>query len=280
VLSAGLFAATIAAACQELSVPQRTGAILFAAALCMVTVVELVFIMDRMNTIFKFYIPIWFVCGVSFFAVVPEFAGRIGCLGRTVLVGCTAISMLVAAAGSAINLWGMAAFHRVEGAPRPTLDGMAYHATQKRDQQYLLQWMRREIKGQPTIIEAFGNSYGQFTRIAMNTGLPTVLGWDYHVSQRGVPEAEIQSRKAAIYEFYSTTDAARAARIIDRYKIAYVVVGSVEREGYRNGMYAPAGLSKFSRRELFAPVFQSGGEVLYATHYAPAGAPETMRGGE
>ncbi|NDC37485.1 MAG: hypothetical protein EBZ48_05480 [Proteobacteria bacterium] len=278
-LSAGLFCATIAAACRELSSTQRVGAILLAAALLMITMVELVFVMDRMNTIFKFYIPIWFVCGVSFFTLIPGLGQRSGCIART-LVAVTVVAALgVAAIGSAINLWAMALFHRVPEAPRPTLNGMAYHAAQRPDRYYLLQWMRREIKGQPTIIEAFGSSYGGFTRIAMNTGLPTVLGWEHHVSQRGVSRPEIEVRKRAINEFYSTSDLARASQIIDRYQIAYVVVGEMEREGYRMGTYSSAGLKKFSEhKDLFVPVFQSGGEVLYATRHASSRSKATMSG--
>ena len=32
----------------------------------------------------------------------------------------------------------------------------------------------------------------------MLTGLPTVLGWDYHVKQRGNPESEIEARRIAV----------------------------------------------------------------------------------
>jgi YYY domain-containing protein len=270
-LSAGLFCATIAAACSDLSFTQRAGALLFVAALLIVTTVELVFLMDRMNTIFKFYIPVWFLCGLGFFALLPGLTRNSGCIGRTVVAGSAVLSLLVAAIGTAINLWGMALFHRIERAPRPTLDGMAYHSFQNPDRGYLLQWMRREIHGQPVIIEAFGNSYGPFTRIAMNTGLPTVLGWDHHVSQRGVPQSEIATRRAAVREFYSTTDAQRATQIIDEYRIAFVVLGDVEREAYRTGVYQQQGLQKFSQRtDIFRVVFQSGGEVLYATKFAPA----------
>ena len=48
-------------------------------------------------------------------------------------------------------------------------------------------WLRSTLRGTPVVLEAQGPSYQDFGRISMLTGLPTVLGWDYHVKQRGNP---------------------------------------------------------------------------------------------
>ena len=44
----------------------------------------------------------------------------------------------------------------------------------------LINWMNKNIKGQPVILEASGDSYTDYARISANTGLPTVVGWSVH----------------------------------------------------------------------------------------------------
>jgi len=41
-------------------------------------------------------------------------------------------------------------------------------------------WINKNIKGQPTILEAQGDSYTDYGRVSVNTGLPTVMGWTVH----------------------------------------------------------------------------------------------------
>ena len=45
----------------------------------------------------------------------------------------------------------------------------------------------------------------------MLTGLPTVLGWDYHVKQRGNDAREVEARKNDIRAMYQATDVARSS---------------------------------------------------------------------
>jgi uncharacterized membrane protein len=44
----------------------------------------------------------------------------------------------------------------------------------------LINWINENIKGQPVILEANGDSYTDYARISANTGLPTVIGWPVH----------------------------------------------------------------------------------------------------
>jgi DNA-binding beta-propeller fold protein YncE len=76
----------------------------------------------------------------------------------------------------------------------------------------------------------------------MLTGLPTVLGWEHHVKQRGNPETEVASRRQAVQEIYSSTDLAKVSELLRRYHVGYVYVGWLERQTYP----AP-GLTKFEK---------------------------------
>ena len=85
------------------------------------------------------------------------------------------------------------------------------------------------------------------------TGLPTVLGWGGHVIQWG---HRLGSRGSDVQQIYRTRDLAVARRLLARYEVRYVFVGSLERRDY-----PAAGLAKFSR--LGRRLYSRGGTAVY-----------------
>src|SRR4029434_2656044 len=115
------------------------------------------------------------------------------------------------------------------------------------------------VRGTPVMLEAQGPSYQDFSRITMLTGLPTVLGWDYHVKQRGNPESEIQARKDAVRQIYEAKDTARIESLLRRYHVGYVYDGWLKRK-----TYSPAGLKKFAEdKKLFTLVYENREARIY-----------------
>jgi uncharacterized membrane protein len=98
----------------------------------------------------------------------------------------------------------------------------------------------------------------------MNTGLPTLLGWEHHTNQRGTLRNDITERRKAITDIYSTSSADLAVDILKKYKIRFIVIGSIERRLYRSGRFSPDGELKFlNHSDLFIPVFRSKTAALY-----------------
>ena len=60
------------------------------------------------------------------------------------------------------------------------LDGISYLKILYVGDYSLINWINKNIKGQPVILEANGDSYTDYARISANTGLPTVIGWPVH----------------------------------------------------------------------------------------------------
>jgi uncharacterized membrane protein len=106
-----------------------------------------------------------------------------------------------------------------------------------------INWIRAHVKGTPTTFEAIGPSYRSLgSRIAINTGLPTVAGWQFHQEQQRVKFAvTVGDRARDVQEFYTTTSLARARDLIRKYDVQYVIVGDEERFNYPG-----AGLTKFN----------------------------------
>lgn len=259
-------------------VPQavRIASVFTYAALLLISGAEICFLMDHMNTIFKFYNAVWVLLALAVACLMPYLFMRLWTLrpralaylaGRPICFALTAI-FAAAFAGSVFNMYTMTTFQRVAG-PRPTLDGMAYQYWMNAQEAQAIQWIRQNIRGTPTLLEAHGSSYGPFTRISMNTGLPTVLGWDYHVQQRGTPHSSVAERQAAINDIYSAPDPESAIAAMQLLGVDLIYIGQLERDLYERGTYNKVGLSKWDQHpDVFQPLYRSGTSVVYKTSWA------------
>lgn len=244
---------------------------LFTSALFMLGLGELFFIGDRMNSVFKLSNSLWLLfsasaCAIAYLSLSLNLQGRFSptlWLRNHPFVGFLIIS------GSAISLIGgiiavciMVSFNRVEG-PRPTLAGDAWISRSHPDEAALINWINTSISGTPSLLEAHGAPYQDFSRIVMHTGLPTLLGWAHHVGQRGIPEKEVQTRETDINSIYNSPDLELSLRLLKKYNIRYVVVGKLERQ-----TYVASGLDKFdSQSEHFKLRFQQNETALYEVNF-------------
>jgi uncharacterized membrane protein len=138
----------------------------------------------------------------------------------------------------------------------PTLDGTAYMANHNLDDHTAIRWLNENVEGAPVILEATGGSYSYYARVSSQTGLPTLLGWDFHeVQWRGTGE-EGNKRKPDIETIYGSLDAQAALTLMDKYDIEYVYVGPLER-----GHYPPSALNKFDY--IMDVVYQQGEVTIY-----------------
>jgi YYY domain-containing protein len=221
---------------------------------------DFIHIWDRMNTIFKFYLETWFIfSGVAAAAAYELWRGAfrshwIRSAWRTGYVLLIAVALFTA--GSAT--YGVINTKRVR-TPRPTLDGIAYLPMHDAHDAAAYEWLNQNIAGIPVITEAYGPSYQEFARVSMNTGLPTVLGWDYHVHQRAQPWNDINKRKSDLEKLYTTDSEDAAAALLQKYHVSLVYVGGVERKRYAGG-----NLERFREwKDLLSPVYQNAGVTVF-----------------
>ena len=242
-------------------------------AMALIAGCELVFVWDRMNTVFKFYLESWVLLGVASSLVLFELFKPVGHAGRWTLAwrGAACAALAVALFTSLSGAVGDLRFRHTAG-PRFTLDGMAYLKDRAPEELAALRWLNRNISGVPVLVEACGPSYREFGRVSMNTGLPTILGWDYHVFQRGHSWTEINRRKADVETIYTSSDRGAVAAALSRYRVAMVVVGGPERTAYAGG-----NLANFRRwTELLTPLFENPGVTVFGVNGAfPGVLPDT-----
>lgn len=115
---------------------------------------------------------------------------------------------------------------------RFSLDAEAFADTMYPDDTELIDWLNENVRGNPVVLECFGDSYSNNCRISALTGLPTVEGWYVHEwLWRGNPE-EQNERIVEVTEIYTSTDEERVKELIRKYHISYIAVGSCERQEF------------------------------------------------
>jgi len=257
---AGILLFLAAAGDRETLPEERLACGFLAAAFFLLLFAQRVYISDRMNTFFKLYLEAWLLFAVSTAALAfrrPDQRGAFGRWARPakgvfILAVLAALFTTVTAARGAVSRH----FAAYSG---PSLDGLRYLAESRPGEYRAALWLRRSIKGTPVILEAQGDPYQDFSRISMLTGLPTVLGWEHHVKQRGNPESEVIERREAVRRIYSAREPAPVERLLRRYHVGYVYVGWLERK-----TYPTEGLRKFDRaKDLFELAYENREAKVY-----------------
>jgi hypothetical protein len=126
-------------------------------------------------------------------------------------------------------------------SPRPTLDGQAFLATQDPQTWFLVRGLQGMARPGSVVAEAAGHYYSDYTRITMHTGLPTVVGWDWHLKQRGQSASEIEARSDDLEFLYNGGNREKRRAVLDRYRVGWAVAARIERNRYEISEEDPLG---------------------------------------
>ena len=132
-----------------------------------------------------------------------------------------------------------------------TLDGMAYMEMstysdpngpiELKNDLRAIEWMRENVEGSPVILEGRAPLYRWGGRISVYTGLPSIVGWDWHQTQQRMAFGqEVNNRSQVVDLIYNTENENHAIDLIDYYDVRYVVLGELEHLYYNT-----SGLRKF-----------------------------------
>jgi uncharacterized membrane protein len=95
-----------------------------------------------------------------------------------------------------------------------------------------IQFLQKNVKNQPVILEAQGDSYTNYGRMSAFTGLPTVLGWFVHEwLWRG--SSDTPSKRASdVTTMYTSNNKDVVVELLKKYSVVYIVIGKLERDKY------------------------------------------------
>ncbi len=230
-----------------------------AVAFLLTLVVEFVYLRDlfgtRMNTVFKFYYQAWVMM-----AIAAAF-GSYYILGRRRLsVGRGVWLVGLAALVSAGMLYPLLAIPNKAGnfSGGATLDGMAFLADIRPDDYAATKWLQENVQGIAYIVESTGGSYSEAGFVSAFTGLPTILGWDFHQYQWRGNTIESGKRQPDIAQIYQSPDSREVLTLLDKYDTTYVYVGPVEKRRYE---LAPQEAERYGR--FLEKAYEGGAVTIY-----------------
>lgn len=140
------------------------------------------------------------------------------------------------------------------------LNGTKYLESLYPDDSKAINWINKNISGQPNLLEAQGDSYTDYERISIDTGLPTIIGWTVHEWFWRNNYDVVASRIADVKTIYETTNLSLTKNLLNKYHISYVYVGGLERQKYPN-------LDENKFAILGKIIFKSGQTDLYKINY-------------
>jgi len=112
--------------------------------------------------------------------------------------------------------------------------GLNYLKDSYGDNLEAINWINKNISGQPVMLEAVGDSYTTFNQISVATGLPTVQGWIVHEWLWRGGYDKPKQRQDDVQAIYEDKDINRLKVLIQKYNIKYIFVGAKEYEKYPN----------------------------------------------
>lgn len=242
--------------------------VLIGLALSMTLGVEIIVIggdIGRQNTVFKFYIQAWLLMSVAGGVAVSWLLQASDTwLNRLRFVWYTPfIFLFIIAALFPIMATRARMLDRMAPDIPLTLNGLDYMTASTHYESVqlenrgevidlsidheLIRWMQENVEGSPVIMEgrSFPSEYHWNGRFAINTGLPSVLGWNFHQKQQRTFDPLprwVEQRDINIRMFYNTSDINVAVDILHHYDVKYIISSGLERV-----QFDPEGLAKFDR---------------------------------
>lgn len=134
------------------------------------------------------------------------------------------------------------------------LDGAVWLKKDYPEDLEIITYLNENVRNQPVILEAQGDSYTDYARISSYTGLPTVAGWWVHEwLWRGSSDV-VGRRIPDIEKIYESDDLKSTINLIDKYNIKYIVVSGLEKSKYKN-------LNEDKFNTIGAKVFESTNKI-------------------
>lgn len=115
---------------------------------------------------------------------------------------------------------------------RGTLDAAEFMVEQMPDDSLAIDWLNENVDGQAVVLEANGDSYSDYERISVMTGLQTVAGWYVHEWLWRGDTDTLNKRNEDIQTIYTSTDWNTVSQLVEQYDIDYIYIGTLEYEKY------------------------------------------------
>lgn len=234
----GNFAAGLSGLLLSLAILRRRGIedLLAAGGLAVLLFCELFYLADnmgeiyyRMNTVFKLYIGAWILCGTAASVMIGKeidhFIEKDSGLKSAVIKYCVPVLLCFFLIVPPIVV------STVHGPHTPTLDGMAWLSESHSGDAEAIGFLRT-LPGNHVIVEAAGDDYQYTSRISSFSGIPAIIGWQFHeyMWRGNNPEGWYSQRGQDVRTIYE--DPTKTIPLMKSYHADLLYVGPEETEKY------------------------------------------------
>jgi DNA-binding beta-propeller fold protein YncE len=140
----------------------------------------------RMNSVFKFHYQVWLLLSIAI-APLLKWLLEVQYPAWQVWQRVTWIVLALFVLIGAAMYPALTVYERARNVSNRTLDGLAGYRMSNPGDTEAAEWVKKNVvpvKGKtPVVLESWGGSYSTFARIATQSGVPTILGWDFHEAQ-------------------------------------------------------------------------------------------------
>ncbi len=222
----------------------------------------------RMNTVFKVSFQAWLWIGLLIplvlYALLQERHYRLTALS-IVLIGLGLLFPIFAIPGRYTDNAGGHITLNGDQFLNPATDSQSKQPAIEVNDGDLIHFMRT-IPGFPVIAEWYQAEYQWNSRISVQTGLPSIVGWANHLRQQYTAlHPEINQRIADVQRLYTSGDAEQIRAVVKKYTINYIVFGELERKA--SSPRTEAALEKMQVSGELSLAFHVGNTYLYKVEY-------------
>ena len=256
---------------------KRLAYFMIGTGLLLTIVVELVYLVGdigRMNVVFKLYHQAWMLltlpmglAAAILWRDLSQWRNRRQIAFQVIFTVLFFIALLFPVLATKDKITD-----RMDPTAPQSLDGMKYMETSQftvngivmdLGQDYrAIQWMQENVIGSPVILEAQAYEYYWGNRYTIYTGLPGVVGWNYHQRQQRavLRNNAVQERVDEVNAFFLSLDQEFIVDYLDKYNVEYIIVGQQEQ-----AFYPAETLVKFETYDgtLWDQVYEEGETVIY-----------------
>jgi uncharacterized membrane protein len=212
--------------------------ILFAFSTLLIALPEFIYAKDiypshfRANTMFKMGYQAFIMMGIGSAFTFTAFKGSLKKRrGTSLIYLCLFVPLFVLIA--IYPNFAISSFYGYQNRT-PSLHGTEWLNATYPEYLEIISYLNDNVEGQPVILEAQGDSYTDYNVVSAYTGLPTVAGWWVHQWLWRGDSSVVGNLIPDIQAMYESTDKEATRSLLEKYEVAFVIIGKNEREKYGN----------------------------------------------
>ncbi len=225
----------------------------------------------RMNTFFKFHLQVWILLSISssylFIKILQELKTN---LVKNIFIFIITILSLIGLIYPILGTLDRTKDRFI--STRLSLDGSLYgsYATYNspkgkivlKDDFEAIFWMKENLNQTVIIAEGLSPLYSWSNRFSIYSGFPSVIGWDWHqTQQREYNRSLINERKNDINELYSSDYIDTKLKIINKYDIDLIIIGTLEKLYYpKNGINS---FEVLEQKNILSKLYSNKNVIIY-----------------